>query len=90
MVRGVPADSENVAYVHDRRSGERDVIVEMHPPPPSRHVADELYTVMLVEALEADAAILGGPQAPDVVPADTFKRLAADLSGDGKLGAGSA
>ena len=85
VVRGVSADADNGAYVHDRRGGQRDVIVEMHPPRLSRHVADELYAVVLVEALEADAALLGGPQAPDVVPADTFRRLAADLSGAGKL-----
>lgn len=40
---------------------------------------------MLVDALEADAALLGGPQVPGVVPADTFRRLAADLSGAGRL-----
>lgn len=85
VVRGVSADSDNGAYVHDRRGGQRDVIVEMHPPLLSRHAADELFAVMLVEALEADAAVLGGPQAPDVVPADTFRRLAADLSAAGKL-----
>ena len=42
-VHGIEADAGNVAYVHDRRSGEREVVAEMDPEPLSRHDVDELY-----------------------------------------------
>src|SRR5207302_11285695 len=69
-VRGVDMAGGNVAYVHDRRSGEGRVVAEMRPVPLSRHETDGLYTTTLAESLEADAVALGGPPAEDVVPAD--------------------
>jgi 1-phosphofructokinase len=84
-VRAVETAADNVAYVHDRRSGDREVIAEMRPTPLSRHEADELYSVTLVEALEADAAVLGGTTSAEVVPPDVYRRLSSDLSRAGKL-----
>jgi 1-phosphofructokinase len=84
-VRAVETVAENVAYIHDRRSGERVPVAEMKPSVLARHEADELYSLTLVEALEADAAVLGGPPAPGVVPPDLYRRLAKDLSRAGKL-----
>jgi 1-phosphofructokinase len=84
-VRAVETAADNVAYVHDRRSGDREVVAEMRPTPLSRHEADELYSVTLVEALEADAAVLGGTSSDEVVPPDVYRRLASDLTRAGKL-----
>jgi 1-phosphofructokinase len=78
-VRGIDAEAENAAYVHDRRDGKRMPVAEMAPAPLSRHEIDELYAVTLVESLEADVCVLGGPSGPDLLPSDTYRRLAADL-----------
>ena len=83
-VRGVDADAANGAYVHDRRDGERVAIVEVASAPLSRHDVDELYAVAVVEGLEAAVCLLGGPTARDLLPADTYRRLASDLRGDGR------
>ncbi|MDP9332366.1 MAG: PfkB family carbohydrate kinase, partial [Actinomycetota bacterium] len=83
-IRGVTAACGNAAYVHDRRSGERSVLAEMSPAPLSRHELDELYGAMLVEGLEASVCVLGGAEGPDVVPADTYRRLAHDLRTNGR------
>jgi 1-phosphofructokinase len=89
----VEAEVANGAYVHDRRSGEREVIAAMDPSPLSRHELDQLYGAAVLEAMEADVCVLTGTPSPDVVPADMYRRLAedvrandtavvADLSGD--------
>lgn len=75
----VEVDAANVAYVHDRRSGARTPIAEMAPSPLSRHDLDELYGAMLTAAMRARVCLLGGPQTPSVLPADTYRRLCADL-----------
>ncbi len=73
----------NGGYVHDRRDGERDSLVEMLPDALSRHELDDLYEVTLAEALEAGTALLSGPSADRVVPHSLYHRLAADLTGNG-------
>ncbi|HWC12589.1 MAG TPA: PfkB family carbohydrate kinase [Acidimicrobiales bacterium] len=75
----VSAEVPNAAYVHDRRSGERDVVAEMDPPSLSRHEVDELYGAVILEALEADVCVLTGTPSPDVVPVEVYRRLADDL-----------
>jgi 1-phosphofructokinase len=83
-VRGVRADAANGAYVHDRRTGERVAIAEVASAPLSRHDVDELYAVSVVEGLESEVCVLGGPTAPDVIPPDTYRRLASDLRTSGR------
>jgi 1-phosphofructokinase len=72
------------AYVHDRRGGEREVLADMAPAVLSRHEVDELYSASLAAGLAAHVTVLGGPARPDVVPVDSFRRLAADLRAVGK------
>lgn len=67
------------AYVHDRRDGERSPVVETDDPPLSRHELDELYAATLREAMGAAVVLLSGPAGDEVLPADTYRRLAADL-----------
>ena len=81
----VEAATPNVAYVHDRRSGERVPVVEIDAEPLSRHEVDALYSTTVVEAMSADVCVLGGPSTPDVLPPDTYRRLAADVTGNGTL-----
>jgi 1-phosphofructokinase len=82
-LRAVDASGANGAYVHDRRSGDRNVVADMPPSQLSRHEVDELYGTTLVEGLEADVTVLGGPARGDVLPADTYRRLASDLRANG-------
>jgi 1-phosphofructokinase len=84
-LRAVDTESGNATYVHDRRSGERKVVAEMAAAPLSRHEQDALYTMTLVEGLEARACVLGGPSTPDVVPAEMYRRFAHDLTEAGRL-----
>jgi 1-phosphofructokinase len=78
-VRGVDAAGETGAYVHDRRRGDRDVVVETEQPPLDRHELDELYTATLGAAIEAGVCVLAGSRPDTVVPHDVYRRLAADL-----------
>lgn len=67
------------AYVHDRRDGERHPIIETAGEPLSRHELDEVYGEVLGAGLDASLVILSGPASEDALPADVYRRLAADL-----------
>lgn len=83
-VVAVDRTGRGAAYVHDRRDGERVKVVETGGEPISRHDLDELYGLMLGEGLSADLVILSGPASEDALPADVYRRLAADLSTGGR------
>lgn len=83
LLREIAAAGSNGAYVHDRRSGERVEVAVMTPATLSRHEVDELYGATLVEALDSDVCVLGGPSDPGVLPPDVYRRLAADLRRNG-------
>jgi 1-phosphofructokinase len=86
-VRAVETAGANGAYVHDRRGGKRIPVAETPPTPLSRHEVDELYGAALVGGLEATVSVLGGPgpwERP-VLPAEVYRRLAADLRANGRL-----
>jgi 1-phosphofructokinase len=83
-LKAVRVESSNGAYVHDRRSGDRVEVAEMAPPQLSRHDVDELYGIALIEGLESDVCVLGGPHYEHVVPAAIYRRLAHDLRSNGK------
>ena len=78
-VLAVEAGGHGAAYVHDRRTGERRSIAESAGDELTRHDVDELYTNTLRAALDADATILSGTVVDETLPADVFRRLAADL-----------
>lgn len=66
-------------YIHDRRGGERAKIVEAGDLPLARHDLDELYSLTLREGLASPVTILSGPANDEVLPAEVYGRLAADL-----------
>jgi 1-phosphofructokinase len=70
----------NGAYVHDRRSGDRREVAAMATGSLSRHDVDELYGATVAAAMAADVCVLGGPGSDGIVPADVYRRLAADLA----------
>lgn len=82
-VVGVERSGRGAAYVHDRRDGERTEVAEMDGDPLGRHELDELYGVTLREGIASGLAILSGPHGEDLLPADTYRRLAADLRTSG-------
>jgi 1-phosphofructokinase len=81
-IRVVAVDraGRGASYVHDRRGGERVKIVETGGEAISRHDLDELYGLTLREGIAADLVILSGPASEDALPADVYRRLAADLT----------
>jgi 1-phosphofructokinase len=83
VVHRVAAASANGAYVHDRRDGERSEVATVDPPTLDRHELDDLCNVALVEGLEADVVVLGGPDGAPVISPTSYRRLAADLTGNG-------
>ncbi|TDD67385.1 phosphofructokinase [Jiangella aurantiaca] len=88
VVKAVEGTGRNGAYIHDRRGGERVEVAEAPSDPLTRHELDELYGITLSTALDAGAVLLSGPSdnawAQDAVPADAYRRLAADLRAVGK------
>ncbi|MGE2722443.1 1-phosphofructokinase family hexose kinase [Mycolicibacterium celeriflavum] len=82
-VQTVPVSARNGAYVHDRRSGEREVVAEAGGSPLDRHELDSLYEVTLTEGLTHGRVLLSGPQEDDVLPADLYRRLSTDLGANG-------
>ncbi|WP_309067403.1 PfkB family carbohydrate kinase [Microbacterium sp.] len=82
-VVGIEREGNGAAYVHDRRDGEREAVAETQGLPLGRHDLDELYGAMLREGIDAGLAILSGPDGDSVLPADTYRRLAADLRTNG-------
>jgi 1-phosphofructokinase len=83
-IRNATGTRGNGAYIHERRGGERETVADMSPMPLSRHEVDELYSSTLAAGLGADVTVLGGPSTPDVIPADVYRRLAADLRAVGR------
>jgi 1-phosphofructokinase len=83
--RGIAAAGSNGTYIHDRRSGERMETATMHGAPLTRHEADELYGIVLLEGIESSVAVLGGPTGPAVVPPSMYRRLATDLRANGTI-----
>lgn len=67
------------AYIHDRRQGRRRVVAETKGDSLSRHDLDRLYGLTLREAIGSDVVLLSGPAGSGVIPADVYRRLAADL-----------
>lgn len=78
-VVAIRRDGRASTYIHDRRGDDRDVFAEEIGEPLGRHELDELYSATVSEALRSKLVILSGPVGEDALPADTYRRLAADL-----------
>ena len=83
-VLSVDTEGANGAYIHDRRSGERRVIVETSSPSLARHELDDLYGITLAAGLDSDAVLVTGPRNEGVLHADVFERLCRDLRTNGR------
>jgi 1-phosphofructokinase len=78
-----PSGEANGSYVHDRRSGDRLPIVEVPGHPLSRHEIDDLYGVTFARALDSQVLVLTGPQHPNVIGGEIYRRLASDAGANG-------
>ncbi|MCR8669914.1 1-phosphofructokinase family hexose kinase [Agrococcus sp. HG114] len=78
-VVAVERDAVGPAYVHDRRGGELDAIVEAEGEPLSRHDLDALYSAALSAAARADLVILSGPEGEAMLEPEVYRRLASDV-----------
>lgn len=78
------AAGANGTYVHDRRSGDREVVADVAPARLTRHEVDELFGAALVDGLEHDVTVLAGPGLTPPVPDDLYSRLAHDLRANGR------
>ena len=83
-LRAVSAPTSNGVYIHDRRSGSRVEVVRVESEPLARHASDELYGIALGAGLDADLLLITGSEPEDVLEADIYRRLAADLRTNGK------
>jgi 1-phosphofructokinase len=82
-VEAVNSNSVTGAYVHDRRSGERNAIAEHEPGAIGRHELDSLYDLVLTTSLDAGICVFAGSDPPDLVGRDVYRRLARDLRSNG-------
>jgi 1-phosphofructokinase len=67
------------ATIHDRRSGERDLIAEAAAPSLARHEVDDAYGRFLDHALSSRVCVITG-QNSEIVPVETYRRLGHDLA----------
>lgn len=82
-LRAVGYAGGNGAYLHDRRDGERRELALMPPRPLDRHELDDLYGVVLVEALDAEVCVVTGAHPTAPLPIEFFARLVGDLRSAG-------
>ena len=82
-LRLVETAGSSGSYVVDRRDGERRQIATALAPPPSRHEADELFSVALGAAVGADALVVCNPFPGDGFPAGLYRDLVADARSAG-------
>lgn len=84
-VLSVQTEGANGAYIHDRRSGRREVVAETSSPSLTRHELDDLYGVTLAAGLESDVVLITGTGSPGILSAEVFQRLCRDLRTNGRL-----
>ena len=82
-VRLVRTTATSGTYVIDRRSGERDMIAQHWSDPPSRHEADDLFSITCAAALESEVLVVCGTVPKDALPLETFGNLVANARANG-------
>ncbi len=84
-LRATGSANANPAYVQDRRSGERQEVVNVPAGPLTRHDIDDLYSATLTASMGARLCVLTGTQDQDVLSASVYRRLATDLGANGVM-----
>jgi 1-phosphofructokinase len=84
-VLATPMGRPNAAYLHDRRGGERQVIVETPSPVLERHELDDLFGTTVTSGLATEVTLLTGERQDGVLPPETYGRVAEDLRSNGRM-----
>lgn len=84
-LRGTSSAHPNPAYIQDRRSGERQEVVNVPAGPLTRHDIDDLYSATLTASLAARVCVLTGTQDPAVLSPTVYRRLATDIGDNGVM-----
>jgi 1-phosphofructokinase len=71
------------SWVIDRRSGERKMIANAWSDPPTRHEADDLFSITCAAALDSAVLVACGPVPTDALALDFYGNLVADVSANG-------
>jgi 1-phosphofructokinase len=82
-LRLVETAAASGAYIHDRRSGEREPVGQSAAMPPSRHEIDDLFSVSVAAALGCDLLAVCGPYPEEGVPLEMYSGLVADVKANG-------
>jgi 1-phosphofructokinase len=77
-VREVRTAAATGCYIVDRRSGEREMIAHSWSQPPSRHEADDLFSVTCASAMQSHVLVMCGAVPADALPRDFYANLVAD------------
>ncbi len=80
VLSSVDIRANSPAYVHDRRSGRRELVAQSAPPVLDRHESDDLYSHVLEMAMATGLCVVTGKAEGDSIPLDFFERLGADLA----------
>jgi len=89
LLGDLPADGfvtcsvSNGSYVHDRRSGEREVLAMLRSAPLDRHVVDDLVSATLACGLGAKVVVVCGSNLDSNVDPSVFERICRDLQAGG-------
>ena len=70
-------------YVNDRRSGQRRTIATALSPPPSRHELDELFSLTVAAALDADVLAVCNHFPGETLPLQVYGDLVRDVRANG-------
>jgi len=79
----IDSQTPNGSYVHDRRSGEREEIALLRPPPLDRHVVDDLISITLANGMGSSVAVVCGSNLDLNLDAAVFERVCRDLRAGG-------
>lgn len=82
-LRLVETGAASGAYIHDRRSGEREPVGQSAAMPPSRHEVDDLFSVTVAAALGCDLLAVCGPYPEEGVPLEIYSSLVTDVKANG-------
>jgi 1-phosphofructokinase len=79
----VSTASPSGCYVTDRRAGEREVLAVALSDPPSRHEADELFSLTCAHAMACGWLVVTNPLPPDSLPDGVYGDLVTDARANG-------
>jgi 1-phosphofructokinase len=82
-LRLVETAAASGAYLHDRRSGEREPLAQHAADAPSRHEIDDLFSLACAAGLEAGALAVCGPYPGEALPLEIYGKLVADVRENG-------